>query len=85
MNVSQSENVLIFTTLGEGGREREGGRKGGRYTERDRSVLSLARRLSIVSGFLERSRSLYRDQSLGVVTEFKCIMGSDWGTVISSN
>lgn len=78
-------------------REREGGREERRETkkERERSLCSepgysavvtwAERRLSIVSGSLERSPALDRDQSLGVVNEFKCIMGRDQGTVISSN
>ena len=76
-----------------GGNGREGGKEGD--TQRERWLCSepgfsavvtwAERRLSIVSGSLERSRFLDRDQSLGVMNEFKCIMGSDWGTVISSN
>lgn len=78
-------------------RENKGGREERRKTKKERERLLCSepgysavvtwaeRRLSIVSGSLERSTALDRDQSLGVVNEFKCIMGSDQGTVISSN
>ena len=64
----------MFTTLGEGGRER------------DCSALSLSTGCSNLGrekadslGSLGRINFLGRDQSMGVVNEFKCIMESNPG------
>ena len=96
MNVSRISECADFYNLRRR-RENKGGREERRKTKKERERLLCSepgysavvtwaeRRLSIVSGSLERSTALDRDQSLGVVNEFKCIMGSDQGTVISSN